>query len=80
MIEDNVSLLESVIEFCQFTRNSGWINGIDETLLSLEAVCLGGIYHEDTVRNMLRAILSTSKEEYLQFDQVFDSYSDSLHL
>ena len=63
-----------IIEFCQFARTNGLSAGVQQTLAAIEvARTIGGVDRRDFA-HALRTVLSSSKEEWDLFDQLFDAF------
>jgi hypothetical protein len=64
----------SIIEFCQFARKNGLSNGVHQTLAALEAAKAIGLVDRHALGLALRAILSSSKEEWDLFARIFELF------
>ena len=65
---------KSVVEFCRFLRRNGFPVGIKETIDSLSAASIVTVADVSAFRAALRSLLSTSKEQSVLFDLLFDEY------
>jgi uncharacterized protein len=64
----------SIIEFCQFVRTNGLPVGVQQALAAVEvARTIGGVDRQEFA-HALRTVLSSSKEEWDLFDQLFDAF------
>jgi uncharacterized protein with von Willebrand factor type A (vWA) domain len=64
----------SIIEFCQFARKNGLSNGVQQTLAALEAANAVGIVDLQVLAWALRAVLSSSKDEWELFTRIFELF------
>jgi uncharacterized protein with von Willebrand factor type A (vWA) domain len=64
----------SIIEFCQFARTRGLSAGIQQTLAAIEAAKSIGDGDRQAFALALRAALTSSKEEWDLFFELFDSF------
>lgn len=69
--------VSSVIEFCQFARKNGLSNGVHQTLAALEAAKEIGLVDRHALALALRAVLSSSKEEWDLFTRIFELFAGS---
>jgi hypothetical protein len=69
--------VSSIIEFCQFARKNGLSNGVHQTLAALEAAKEIGLVDRQVLALALRAVLSSSKEEWELFTRIFELFSGS---
>ena len=67
----------SIIEFCQFARAHGLAAGVQQTLAALEAVRAIGECDPEEFALTLRTALTSSKEEWDRFLQLFDAFWNS---
>lgn len=65
------SLTALITEFCRFARAEGLSAGVKESVTALEAVRAVGIADREVLRQALRTVLCSSKEEWDQFDDLF---------
>lgn len=65
---------KSIVEFCRFVRANGISAGTTETMVCLQAV--GALARADspTCRFALRAVLCSSAEEWVLFDDLFTAF------
>lgn len=64
----------SIIEFCQFARTHGLSAGIQQVLAAIEATKLIGDVDRQGFALALRTAVTSSKEEWDLFFQLFDSF------
>ncbi len=67
-------IADSLIAFCRFLRERGSTPGAQQTLDALRAAELVNPANRDTLKAALKLILSSSKEEWDQFDGLFEQY------
>jgi len=67
-------ITSAIVGFCQFLRDNGLNVGIQETFDSLEAAKIGTLKNKHIFKFTLRALLCSSKEEFDQFNSLFDVY------
>ena len=67
----------SIIEFCRFARENGLSTGVQQTLAALEVAKAIGIADRQVFALALRAVLSSSKEEWDLFNQIFEAFWSS---
>jgi len=67
----------SIIEFCQFARTHGLSPGIQQTLAAIEAIKSIGDVDREGFALALRTAVTSSKEEWDLFFQLFDSFWDA---
>jgi uncharacterized protein len=63
-----------IIEFCQFARSRGLLAGVQQTLAALEATKCVGEARREEFAFALRAALTSSKQEWDLFLQLFDVF------
>jgi uncharacterized protein with von Willebrand factor type A (vWA) domain len=63
-----------IVEFCAFLRDEGFNTGVKETLATLEACRLVAAHDPQGVKPAARAVLSSSKEEWDRFDDLFETF------
>ena len=66
----------SIIEFCQFARTQGLFVGIHQTIAAIEATQSIGDVDRQVFTFTLRTALTSSKEEWDLFDQLFEAFWD----
>jgi hypothetical protein len=71
---ERVCSASSIIEFCQFARKNGLSNGVQQTLAALEAANAIGLADRQVLASALRAVLSSSKEEWDLFTRIFELF------
>jgi len=71
---ERVSSASSLIEFCQFARKHGLPIGVEQTLAALEAANAIGFADRQVLALALRAVLSSSKEEWELFSRIFELF------
>jgi uncharacterized protein with von Willebrand factor type A (vWA) domain len=67
-------LVGAVVEFCRFVRANGVGAGTKETIDCLRALRAVRSINVDTFRFTLRAVLCSSKEEWILFDDLFVAF------
>ena len=67
-------LVNLVVEFCRFVRANGIGSGTKETVGCVQALETVRSFDPDTFRCTLRAVLCSSKEEWLSFDELFVAF------
>lgn len=67
----------TITAFCRFARENGLSNGVQQTLLALEVARTMESSDQQTFALALRAILTSSKEEWDIFDQIFDLFGST---
>ena len=67
-------MVDSVVEFCRFVRANGIGSGTKETIDCLRALQAVRSINVDTFRFTLRAVLCSSKEEWILFDDLFIAF------
>jgi uncharacterized protein with von Willebrand factor type A (vWA) domain len=68
------SLASRIVEFCRFCRESGLSAGVKESVDALDATRAVGVSDREILKAALRAVLCSSKEEWDQFDELFDAF------
>jgi len=71
---ERICSASSIIEFCQFARKNGLSNGVQQTLAALEAANAIGLADRQVLASALRAVLSSSKEEWDLFTRIFELF------
>src|SRR5271169_6817159 len=71
---ERVRSASSIIEFCQFARKNGLSNGVQQTFAALEAAHAVGIVDLQVLAWALRAVLSSSKDEWDLFTRIFELF------
>jgi uncharacterized protein with von Willebrand factor type A (vWA) domain len=70
----------SIIQFCRFARDNGLSTGVQQTLAAIEVAKTIGATDRQEFTFALRSVLSSSKEEWDLFNQLFETFwSPSLH-
>jgi uncharacterized protein with von Willebrand factor type A (vWA) domain len=64
----------SIIEFCHFARANGLSVGVQQTLAAIEAAKTVGVADGQAFAFALRMVLSSSKEEWDLFNQLFEVF------
>lgn len=64
----------SIIEFCRFARQNGLSAGVLQTLAAIEAAKMIGTIDREDFAFALRSVLSSSKEEWDLFDELFHAF------
>jgi uncharacterized protein len=67
-------LVRAVVEFCRFVRTNGIGSSTNETIDCLQALRAVRSTDLDTFRFLLRAVLCSSKEEWILFDELFVAF------
>lgn len=62
------------VEFCRFAREQGLSGGVEETLGALQAAASLGVESREDLKAGLRAVLCSSKEEWDQFEAIFQAF------
>jgi uncharacterized protein len=75
---ERVSSASSIVEFCQFARKHGLPIGVEQTLAALEAANATGLRDREVLALALRAVLSSSKEEWERFSRIFELFLSTL--
>jgi len=68
------SLASRVVEFCRFCRENALSAGVKESVDALDAARTVGVSDREILKSALRAVLCSSKEEWDQFDELFESF------
>ena len=64
----------AITEFCRFARESGLTNGVQQTLAALEVARTMECSDSQTFALALRAVLTSSKEEWDLFNRIFELF------
>jgi uncharacterized protein len=64
----------AIVAFCRFARDHGISCGVRETLDSLQAARAVGVGDREGLRLALRAVLSSSKQDWDRFDELFEAF------
>jgi uncharacterized protein with von Willebrand factor type A (vWA) domain len=64
----------SITEFCHFARENGLSNGVQQTLAALEVAKAIELSGPEVFAPALRAVLTSSKEEWDLFDHIFELF------
>ncbi len=67
----------SITAFCRFARENGLPNGLQQTLLALEVARTMEFSDQQTFAFALRAVLTSSKEEWDRFNQIFELFCNA---
>src|ERR1700674_4985644 len=78
MVDSHLSA-KSIIEFCRFVRANGVNASTTETIVCLQAAETVARADFNTFRFALRAILCSSAEEWVLFDDLFTAFWAKLH-
>src|ERR1700722_13329002 len=65
---------KSIVEFCRFVRLNGISAGTRETIDCLQAAGVVGVADRNAFRFVLRAILCSSEEEWILFEDLFTAF------
>jgi uncharacterized protein with von Willebrand factor type A (vWA) domain len=68
------SLASRVVEFCRFCRENALSAGVKESVDALDAARTVGVSDREILKSALRAVLCSSKEEWDQFDELFEAF------
>src|ERR1700741_4484223 len=71
---ERVCSASSLIECCQFARKPGLPIGCEQALAALEAANAIGFADRQVLALALRAVLSSSKEEWELFSRIFEVF------
>jgi uncharacterized protein with von Willebrand factor type A (vWA) domain len=74
MILEEESLASRIVGFCRFCRASGLSAGVKESVDALDAVRVVGVRDREILKSALRSALCSSKDEWEQFDDLFEAY------
>ena len=74
MIQRKTSLSENLIAFCRFLRNYGFIIGVQEQALALEALSVINFEEKENFKDALRITLVKNVQSLQKFDRLFDDY------
>ena len=75
--EDPNRLAVRIVAFCRFARSHGLPVGMHQTLAALQVADVIGVNDWQRLSFALRAVLCSSREEWEQFDQLFDDFWNS---
>jgi uncharacterized protein len=64
----------SIIQFCRFARENGLSTGVQQTLAAIEVAKTIGATDRQEFAFALRSVLSSSKEEWDLFNQLFEAF------
>jgi uncharacterized protein with von Willebrand factor type A (vWA) domain len=64
----------AIVEFCRFARASGLSAGVKESVDALAAARLVGVSDRELLKVALRAVLCSSRDEWDQFEEIFDAF------
>jgi len=64
----------SIIEFCRFARDNGLSIGVQQTLDAVEVAKTIGAADREELAFALRAVLTSSKEEWDRFNELFEIF------
>ncbi len=67
----------TITAFCRFAREHGMPNGLQQTLLALEVARTMEFSDQQTFAFALRAVLTSSKEEWDLFNQIFELFCNA---
>src|SRR5215475_8284876 len=74
MTLEEESLASRIVEFCRFCRASGFSAGVKESVDALDAARVVGVRDREILKSALRAVLCSSKDDWEQFDELFEAY------
>jgi uncharacterized protein len=69
----------SIVEFCRFARDNGLSIGVQQTLNAVEVAKTTGVADREQLSFALRAVLTSSKEEWDRFNDLFEIFWSDLH-
>jgi len=64
----------SIVEFCRFARDNGLSIGVQQTLNAIEVAKTTGVADREQLSFALRAVLTSSKEEWGRFNDLFEIF------
>jgi uncharacterized protein with von Willebrand factor type A (vWA) domain len=64
----------SIIQFCRFARDNDLSVGVQQTLDAIEVTRTAGIADREDLAFALRTVLSSSKEEWDRFNELFEDF------
>ena len=64
----------SIIQFCHFARENGLSAGVQQTLAALEVAKTIGVADRQAFTFGLRSVLTSSKEEWYLFNEIFEAF------
>lgn len=74
----------TIVQFCRFLRANSFQVGLQETIDALAVVRLVTITDREAFQSSLRALLCSSREQYEQFDRLFEQFwgdsTETIHL
>jgi uncharacterized protein len=68
------TLASRIVEFCRFCRTNGLSAGVKESVDALDAVRAVGVRDREILKSAFRSVLCSSKDEWEQFDELFEAY------
>lgn len=68
------SIASRVVEFCRYCRDCGLSAGVKESVDALNAARAVGVNDREILKSALRAVLCSSKDEWDQFDELFEAF------
>ncbi|HEX7287333.1 MAG TPA: VWA domain-containing protein [Candidatus Angelobacter sp.] len=68
------NLASAIVEFCRYCRECGLSAGVKESVDALNVVRAVGVSDRDFLKSALRAVLCSSKDEWDQFDELFEAF------
>ena len=69
----------SIVEFCRFARDNGLSIGVQQTLNAVEAAKTTGVSDREELSFALRAVLTSSKEAWDRFNDLFEIFWSDSH-
>jgi len=79
MIQRQTSLAKNIVQFCRFLRQKNFVVGADEETTALQALMLIDHTSPAVFRSALKAVLSRSKQQAEEFDDLFEEYWKQLN-
>jgi uncharacterized protein len=74
MMSHEQNFASAIVEFCRFARASGLSAGVKESVDALAAARLVGVSDRELLKVALRAVLCSNRDEWDQFEEIFDSF------
>ena len=68
------SLASRIVEFCRYCRAGDLSAGVKESVDALDAARAVGVRDREILKSALRSVLCSSKDEWEQFDELFEAY------
>src|SRR5512146_1731186 len=68
------NLASAIVGFCRFARACGLSAAVKESVDALEAARTVGVGDREILKVALRAVLCSSRDEWNEFDEIFDAF------